>query len=323
MRTPALFSADAVRPVLLRHTQARDADEHAHNLSQWDQRYDQLSSGAFEGSVTELWLPGSQIFVERANRRLRQTCAAWRESVWFGVPAAEDGQMALGSRKLGAEAVCVRDGGAEFELMTEADFDLYGIVVDRAAFAAHVEQHARQDLDRLLRLGDVISLPLMQKAGLCAALANILDDARCPGEEDPLALQARIFTLLTGLLQQAHGGEPPRRAQLGRQQTVQRLRELLLQDPASPPGIPELCERLHLSRRALQNCVEEVTGMAPLAFMRSIRLNAVRRELRRGGPAQSVSQVAYDWGFTHLSQFARDYRQLFGELPSESRLGGH
>lgn len=323
MSTPAL-PAEPVRTMLLRHTSARDADEHAHNLSQWDQRYDQLSAGGFEGSVTELWLPRSQIFVERANRRLRQTCAAWRESVWFGIPAAEDGHMALGGRKLGAEAVCIRDGGAEFDLLTEADFDLYGIVVDRAAFAAHVEEHTRQDLDRLLRLGDVISLPMLQKAGLCAALATLLDDAGAPGEEDPQALQHRIFTLLTGLLQQAHGGEPARRTQLTRQQTVQRLREMLLQEPARPLGIPELCERLHMSRRALQNCVEDVTGLAPLAFMRSVRLNAVRRELRRGGPAQSVSQVAYDWGFTHLSQFAHDYRQLFGELPSAARQpAGH
>lgn len=307
---------------ILRHTRASDADEHALNLSQWDQRYDQLSAGSFEGSVTELWLPQTQIFVERANRQLRQTCAAWKHSIWFGIPAAEDGKMSMGCKRLSSGAICIRDGGAEFDLMTAADFDLYGIVVDRDAFGAYVETVAHQDLGRLLHQGDVICLPALRKASLCAALAGILEDARGDGEEAPLALQTRVFELLARVLQEGESPAPIRHSQLSHQQTVERIREQLLRNPASPPSIPDLCERLHVSRRALQNCVENVTGMAPLAFMRSIRLNAVRRELRFGERCQPVSRVAYDWGFSHMSQFARDYRQLFGELPSAARRSG-
>jgi AraC family ethanolamine operon transcriptional activator len=308
------------RKIVLRATRAHDADEHAQNLSQWDQRYDQLSAGAFEGCVTELWLPHSQVFVERANRQLRQTCAAWCESIWFGIPAAEDGQMSMGSKRLAADAVCIRDGGAEFDLMTAPDFDLYGIVVNRAAFSEYVELTARQDLERLLRQRDVINLAPMHKASLCAALATLLSDARQAEEDQPQALQQRIFELMLRVLQQGQGiGAPVKRSQLSRSQTVERIREYLLQNPAEPPSIPDLCERLHISRRALQNCVEEITGLPPLTFMRHIRLNAVRRELCHGSAGQPISSIAYAWGFSHLSQFARDYRQLFGELPSESR----
>lgn len=301
------------------HTRAHDADEHAQNLSQWDQRYDQLSAGSFEGCVTELWLPQTQVFVERANRQLRQTCAAWPESVWFGIPAAEDGQISMGSRSLTSNSVCIRDGGAEFDLMTAPDFDLYGVVVNRAAFAEYVDTQARQDLERLLRQRDVVALAPMHKANLCASLTNILSDATTCSAEAPIDLQTRIFALMLRILEEGQGTATAlRRSQLTRQQTVERIRTYLLQNPAQPPSIPELCERLHVSRRALQNCVEEVTGLSPLAFMRSVRLNAVRRELRedRGDP---ISSIAYAWGFSHLSQFARDYRQLFGELPSESR----
>ena len=31
------------------------------------------------------------------------------------------------------------------------------------------------------------------------------------------------------------------------------------------------------------------------------------------------ANVAHRWGFWHMGQFARDYRRLFGELPSETR----
>jgi AraC family ethanolamine operon transcriptional activator len=33
----------------------------------------------------------------------------------------------------------------------------------------------------------------------------------------------------------------------------------------------------------------------------------------------TVADVAADWGFLHLSQFTKDYRELFGERPSETR----
>lgn len=306
--------------VLRRTTRARDADEQAHNLSQWDQRYDQLTPGSFEGSVTELWLPKTQIFVEQANRQLRQTCAAWAESVWFGIPAAADGMMSMGGKALSARAVCVRDGGAEFDLLTAPDFNLYGVVVDRAALAEHLELHLHQDLDRLLLQGDVRDLAPGRKESLCATLNGILADAQAPQTPDcPASLQQRIFDALAGVLVSPDSlPAQAARTRLQHQQLVERLRQLVLADPENPPSITELCTRLHLSRRALQNCVEEITGLAPLAYIRSLRLNEVRRALRYGQGRRSVSSVAYDWGFTHLSQFAQDYRRMFGELPSAS-----
>ena len=45
-----------------------------------------------------------------------------------------------------------------------------------------------------------------------------------------------------------------------------------------------------------------------------MRLNGVRRELRQGRAA--VQDVAARWGFWHMGQFSRDYKQQFGELPS-------
>jgi AraC family ethanolamine operon transcriptional activator len=59
--------------------------------------------------------------------------------------------------------------------------------------------------------------------------------------------------------------------------------------------------------------------MAPATYLRAIRLNGARRDLCNASPeTRSVQDVAAAWGFWHLSQFATDYRKLFGMKPSDT-----
>ena len=71
--------------------------------------------------------------------------------------------------------------------------------------------------------------------------------------------------------------------------------------------------------RKLNDCFQEALGTSPLKYLRAVRLNGVRRELRMGAP--SVQDVAARWGFWHHGEFAAAYRRQFGELPSQT-LGG-
>ena len=103
---------------------------------------------------------------------------------------------------------------------------------------------------------------------------------------------------------------------------VRRISDHVLEHAANPVSIAELCQRLHLSRRTLQYCFLDITGVAPLAYLRALRLNAVRRELR-SGQCSRVGDCAWHWGFGHFSQFARDYARQFGQRPSEALRRPH
>ncbi|MBL8451298.1 MAG: helix-turn-helix domain-containing protein, partial [Zoogloea sp.] len=62
----------------------------------------------------------------------------------------------------------------------------------------------------------------------------------------------------------------------------------------------------------------------PVSFLRAMRLNGVRRALRKAdGVHESVADVAARWGFWHLSHFAADYKAMFGELHSETLRNGN
>ncbi|HXZ06694.1 MAG TPA: helix-turn-helix domain-containing protein, partial [Paraburkholderia sp.] len=130
------------------------------------------------------------------------------------------------------------------------------------------------------------------------------------------SLQTSVLTSLIDSCAQ-HRAEPgPVPTRQRRHGLVSEARDYVLANRDRPVGVPELCEQLHMSRRTLQYCFQDVLGMAPATYLRAIRLNGARREL--GEAARPVQDVAAAWGFWHLSQFATDYRKLFGKRPSET-----
>ena len=102
-----------------------------------------------------------------------------------------------------------------------------------------------------------------------------------------------------------------------RVQIASDARDFALANRDRAVGILELCGVLHVSRRTLQYCFEYAYDTTPQNYLRALRLNGVRRELSaRERGSTTIHQVASSWGFWHMSQFAQDYRTLFGVLPS-------
>lgn len=73
-----------------------------------------------------------------------------------------------------------------------------------------------------------------------------------------------------------------------------------------------------VSVRTLTDAFLKARGQSPMAFQREMRLRGVREELRLAQGERSVTDIAFGWGFLHPSQFAKLYRQRFGELPSQT-----
>jgi len=81
----------------------------------------------------------------------------------------------------------------------------------------------------------------------------------------------------------------------------------------------ELCEALAVSATTLSIAFRATFGLSPHRFLKLRRLSMVRAALQsREGPPLLVKSVALSHGFWHLGQFAQDYRETFGETPSET-----
>lgn len=72
------------------------------------------------------------------------------------------------------------------------------------------------------------------------------------------------------------------------------------------------------SLRNLQLLFRKEHGRTLTAFIRDLRLRSARELLLKGTGEASVTTVALECGFSHLSDFARHYRAAFGEAPSQT-----
>lgn len=305
---------------------AHDADEQARNLVGWRQTYDQLAAGRFVGTLTEIPLDTMKVFCETTSHTLRQACEVRGDAYWFGIPAARDQQARIDAQPFGAQAFAVRPGNVEFELVTPAQFSIYGVVVRGEVLRHYAETVERMPLDARLPDTAIVQAGAGRLAHLCGLLSQRLSDA--DGADHACAplsdfarndLQAELLAaLFDACTAEGAGALEPGVDQTSRRRwIVAQARDYVLAHRSRPVGVPELCEQLLVSRRTLQYCFQDVLGMAPATYLRALRLNGARRDLC-GRAAGSVQDVAAAWGFWHLSQFATDYRRMFGMRPSEA-----
>ncbi|MGG5817507.1 helix-turn-helix domain-containing protein [Falsiroseomonas sp. HW251] len=84
----------------------------------------------------------------------------------------------------------------------------------------------------------------------------------------------------------------------------------------------ELARAAGVPGRTLQRHFLGFLGVAPLVYLRQLRLAAAREALARPAAGATVTDVALAHGFDHHGRFAAAYRQRFGEPPSATLARG-
>ncbi|SKB15009.1 putative Transcriptional regulator, AraC family [Planktothrix sp. PCC 11201] len=106
---------------------------------------------------------------------------------------------------------------------------------------------------------------------------------------------------------------------LGRYQMIKEVEDFMIANIDQPLTLKDLYTAVKTSPRTLSYGVHDLFGMSPMEYLKIKRLNGVRRTLKTCDPNQTtISGIATHWGFWSMGHFSRDYKQLFGELPSET-----
>jgi AraC family ethanolamine operon transcriptional activator len=104
-----------------------------------------------------------------------------------------------------------------------------------------------------------------------------------------------------------------------RRRALDRAIAFLRESDIAAVDVGDLCRAATVAPRTLEYGFGDELGLSPLKFLRLLRLHRARRELA-GAQSESatVADIADRLGLFHHGRFAAEYRQLFGEMPSQT-----
>ncbi len=97
---------------------------------------------------------------------------------------------------------------------------------------------------------------------------------------------------------------------------IHRFHEIILKRMGDTElSVEDISRELGLSRVQMYRKIKALTGSTPVELLRITRLKKAERLLHQGG--KSISEVAYEVGFSSPSYFGKCYKDYFGKQPSE------
>lgn len=82
-------------------------------------------------------------------------------------------------------------------------------------------------------------------------------------------------------------------------------------------NVQRLCQEIHMSTSQLYRKMETLTGLSANQFIRSLRLKKAKQLLL--DRELSITNVAFESGFSDPAYFARVFKKEFGQTPQEWR----
>lgn len=105
----------------------------------------------------------------------------------------------------------------------------------------------------------------------------------------------------------------------GYREIVERFEKIARANLGTTTSVARLCRAAGITPRTLARAFRAVHGTTPLHHLHVLRLSEARQTLlAKGTGCSSVTEVATRFGFRELGRFAGEYREQFGETPSET-----
>jgi AraC family transcriptional regulator, ethanolamine operon transcriptional activator len=303
------------------HLVINDADELASRIPDWDVELTQLQRGQFNGQLTFVSLGPALICRGSFDQPLLQHVAGPPGCLIVNRPGrgsaplrhlgheVEDDECFIGGPNSEGEAVGT---GIQFPTALSVRLDAWHTAGEwlreselLAARGTTLRRTGRPwanaFLDGMTWIVDAVERypDVFARADVRASMAD--------------QLLARVDELGAANLPVRQGLQ----ARLHRRVAVERAREYIRRNLTEPIRLSTLCRYARTEARALEYGFLDVVGLSPMQYIRTTRLHRARRLLRSIVVShRSISEIALDSGFWHLSQFAVDYKALFGESPS-------
>ncbi len=295
--------------------------EWARTVGRWDVEYQQVGRGPLSAPLALSFYGRVMLSDQSFNRSVICQGAPPQRAIAVILPSRHNARNGIykGQEVEACDAVAMRSPSEGF-LRTPEAFRFHTITIPEGLLGEMLESYARVELASVLSGSKVLRLSPERLSRLHGLLASRTDPAfAVPGSETGLEVEQEVLQLvaesLMGPSLENQKSDAPRK----RAEYVREARARIDEGLSGDVILSEVAGSLGICLRTLETAFLEVLGMRPVEYVRNRRLHRVREQLlRREGAEGGLGKVAWEFGLRHQGYFSRDYRRLFGELPSET-----
>lgn len=322
MAAPIMDDSDLISGPSIQQLANQDIDQLGEIVWDWDLDFCQLERGQIECGLVQAVTPDFNFIRMSMNRVVDQQggsapgfhsfvtitdASGWVE--WCGQPVCDYSLIYHGP-------------GSNFETLTNQFWCAYITTVNEARLQQVAIKMGYPEILGLLDFSEVIKpadnrrilrLRQLQVRYLSASADTSMNPYILDGFQRSLEQQACeeiVLTIMDG--QDERVGSSFR----GRGLALKRALGFIRENAQEAISVADVAGESGVSSRTLDRAFKDNIGLSPSQCIKSIRLEGVRKELRGGMPGMSVVDIANDWGFWHMGDFANDFRKTYGELPS-------
>jgi AraC family ethanolamine operon transcriptional activator len=302
----------------------RDFDEFSQTAHAWNLNIHQLGRGRFDGDLFQFGTVFAQVAYAAFHPDTHQQGEPPQGLRTLGILSDPSSHLIWRRKTIPANAVMVFPLGAELDAVSIGGrLEVLTLSFSDELLAGISRLAGFLDLKQMLNGEDVIAVSPQAITEIRRFLHQICRELqKNPAKIENLSLRYELeFELPRKLLAALSGSRQiiPKPNVRARDLALTRIEDYLAEFPNDPHTVRDLCQVANVSERNLQYAFRERFGISPKSYLMALRLNGVRRDLRRADPASTrITDLAIKWGFWHMSQFAADYRRFFGELPSNT-----
>lgn len=294
-----------------------DVEHMCEVIHSWDLDFRTLAAPARSsriGSIVQWRFDSCEITHADFSTSFEQRGASPEGGVTFALLAPQLRNLWWRGRDVSAGEVLVFPNGGELHSISGPDFEVFTISVNEQTIDCICEQYELSFTPAHRRL-ETFRISPERAEDFRQKLFRLTDPTSDDAHVEARQLIEKLVVMWLGPMIISRQNPSPRRRDLAMRRCLERLNH---PDWVTLSTV-ELCEISGAGERTLQYAFRERFGITPAAFLKARRLFAVRQKLTKLSPGRkSVGDVAASLGFWHLGHFAADYKQAFGETPSDT-----
>lgn len=290
-------------------------EQFADDIVAWDVDFKQLNSSPFRSLLRQTHTKQLLVTSASFSAQLEQRGEA-PKNLWTFAFLQGNSPYIIWRGRTFSNQIAVYRPGSEIDAFSPSGFNVLTFSISTTEIERWADIYGLKQYNSLSFPNDILTIDKRK-------LSKLQDGAEQLLTSQMLSLNGdeQIENLIVDLLETVWRGRPyiERISSINRFKIFKRLISYIDEKLNETITLADLCKAENISPRTVQRLFQCYADTSPKNYIRTRKLVCVRSELLTTSCySKKISDIANNWNFWHMGQFAQDYTKLFKELPSQT-----